>query len=198
MKIKSAKFIKGIIGTDDILYDGRFQVAFMGRSNVGKSTLINSLAVTQNLARSSSSPGKTIRMDFFLINNKFYFVDLPGYGYARVSGELHEKLRKMMLWYLMYAGVKDRLVVLIIDAKVGVTDYDKEMLQILIEHRINHIVVANKSDNLKMGQKEKQLNQIQIDCGDSEVVSYSSKLKYGREKLLQKIFPYIDKLNLKR
>ncbi len=192
MKIKSARFIKGITGTDDILYDGRFQVAFMGRSNVGKSTLINSLAVIRNLARSSSSPGKTIRMDFFLINEKFYFVDFPGYGYAKVSGELHEKLRKIMLWYLMYAEVKNRLVVLIIDAKVGVTDYDREMLQILTEYKIDNIIVANKSDNLKMGQTDKQLKQIQTDCGDCEVVSYSSKLKYGREKLLQKISPYIS------
>lgn len=164
----------------------------MGRSNVGKSTLINSLAVTRNLARSSSSPGKTVRMDFFLINDKFYFVDLPGYGYAKVSGDLHEKLRKMMLWYLMYTDVKNRLVVLIIDAKVGVTDYDREMLQILKEFRINHIIVANKSDNLKTGQMEKQLHQIHKDCGEGEIVSYSSKQKYGREKLLQKIFPYIS------
>src|SRR3989338_837689 len=105
MKIISAKFVKGINGTDDILYDEKFQVAFLGRSNVGKSTLINSLTMRRNLARSSSTPGKTIRMDFFLINNDLYFVDFPGYGFAERSLEKREKLGKMILWYLRFSEV---------------------------------------------------------------------------------------------
>src|SRR3989339_1261391 len=113
MKINAAKYLKGITGTDEILYDGKFQVAFMGRSNVGKSSLINSLVPVRNLARTSRSPGKTIRMDFFLINYKFYFVDFPGYGFAKVPEKIHDKLRKMILWYLLYSQVKNRLIILI-------------------------------------------------------------------------------------
>lgn len=178
MNITSAKFVKGIIGTDDLLYDGKFQVAFMGRSNVGKSSLINSLTGKDGLARSSSSPGKTIRMDFFLINDTFYFVDFPGYGYAKRSRDARDTLEKMMLWYLLYSEVKNRLIVLIIDAKVGITAYDQEMIKRLREYHIDHIIVANKVDNLRRGQRDKKL---------SEVIAYSSKEKFGRDELMKKI-----------
>lgn len=194
MKITSAKFIKGIAGTEDILYDGKFHVAFLGRSNVGKSTLINSLTSRNNLARSSATPGKTIRMDFFLINNAWYFVDFPGYGYAKRSQDQQEKLRKMILWYLMYSGVTNRLIVLILDAKVGITPYDQEVLEIFREHNIDHIIVANKIDNLQRNEKEKQLKQIQQDSGNPEIISYSSKLAYGRNELMGRISERITKI----
>ena len=187
MKIVSAKFIKGIIGTDDILYDGKFQVAFMGRSNVGKSTLINSLVGIDNLARSSSDPGKTIRMDFFLINNNYYFVDFPGYGYAKRSPEKREKLAKMMLWYLMYAEVKNKLVILIIDAKVGMTPFDLDMLKTLREEKIDYLIIANKIDKLKMNEKDKQLAKIKSDCGDLEIITFSREDKREKFNLLAKI-----------
>lgn len=191
MKIVSAKFIKGIIGTDDILYDGKFQVAFMGRSNVGKSTLINSLTSKQSLARTSTSPGKTIRMDFFLVNDKLYFVDFPGYGYAKRSWEKREKLAKMILWYLMYSQVKNRLVVLIIDAKVGVTEFDKDMIRTFREHNIDHIIVANKIDNVPISQREKTLAQIRNEYNNPTVIPYSSKQKTGRDTLNQAISAYV-------
>lgn len=191
MNIISAKFIKGIIGTDPLLYDGKYQVVFLGRSNVGKSTLINSLTRRRNLARSSSNPGKTVRMDFFLINDKLYFVDLPGYSYAKRSLEKREKIEKMILWYIMSSGVKKRLVILIIDAKVGPTPYDLDVLKTLREEQIDYIIVANKVDHLKTGQKEKLLNKIRVDLGNSEVLAFSSKEKEGRAALMQKISEYI-------
>lgn len=190
MKI-TAKFIKGITGTNDILYDGKFQVAFLGRSNVGKSTLINSLCLAPNLARSSSNPGKTIRMDFFLINDALYFVDFPGYGYAKRSFENRNKLAKMILWYLMYSQVKNRLVLLLIDAKVGFTAQDAQMLKTLREEHIDHIIVANKADNLKTGQKEKELAKLNLEAGNAEVVLFSSKQNYGRNELLKIIFTVV-------
>lgn len=188
MDITSAEFIKGIRGTDKILYNGKLQVAFVGRSNVGKSSLINSLVERRNLARSSSNPGKTIRLDFFLINNKFYFVDLPGYGYAKMSQERHEDIRKMMMWYLEYSEVKNRRVVLIIDAKVGVTEFDRQMMELLFKHAIPFVVAANKADKLKMGQREKQLRKILADCKDVTVIPYSAKTNAGRGTLLKEIF----------
>lgn len=187
MKILSAKFVKGINGTDEILYDGKFQVSFLGRSNVGKSTLINSLTRRKNLARSSSTPGKTIRLDFFLINDKFYFVDFPGYGFAKRSLEKREKLGKMILWYLMYSEVKKRLVILIIDAKVGLTAFDLDMLKTLREEKIAYLLVANKVDNLKMGQREKQLEEIKNKSGETEIIAFSSKEKEGQAELLDQI-----------
>jgi GTP-binding protein len=190
MKVKSSRFIKGISGSDEILSDGKFQVAFMGRSNVGKSTLINSLAQRKSLARSSSTPGKTIRMDFFLINESFYFVDFPGYGYAKHSFHIRERLAKMMLWYLMYSEITNRLIVLIIDAKVGITALDHDMLKTLNEFKVNHIIIANKIDNLKMGQKEKLIAQIQNDYPGTCVIPYSSKRKYKSGDVLKQIASY--------
>ncbi len=191
MNIKSATFVRGIIGTHEILYDGKFQVVFLGRSNVGKSSLINSLTGRRNLARSSANPGKTIRMDFFLINDTFYFVDFPGYGYAKRSAEKREKLAKMILWYLMYSEVKNRLVVLIIDAKVGITANDADMIKTLHECHIDFIVVVSKIDNLKRSEKEQQLARIQTDSQNSLALSYSSKENFGRKELLEKISSFI-------
>lgn len=188
MKITSAEFVKGIIGSNDILYDNRFQIAFIGRSNVGKSSLINSLVMKKNLARSSSNPGKTIRLDFFLINKKFYFVDLPGYGYSKVSAKRYDKLRKMILWYFLYSEIKERMVVLIIDAKIGLTDLDKEMINILQENKIKFIIVANKIDKLKMGDKQKQLKKIKNQVNNLPIVPYSSITQEGRKELMKIIF----------
>lgn len=180
MKIFSAEFVRGVTGTSDILNDGKFQVAFMGRSNVGKSSLINSLTMKNGLARSSATPGKTIRMDFFLINDKFYFVDFPGYGYARHSREKRDQLAKMMRWYLMESGLTNRLVLLIIDAEIGFTKADQAMLAIVREQKINYLVVANKIDKVRMGQA-KSLGAF----------PYSSKKKSGRTELLAKIATYL-------
>lgn len=183
MNIQSAEFVKGIKGTDPILFDGKFQVAFVGRSNVGKSSLISSLATKEGLARSSSNPGRTIRLDFFLINKSFYFVDLPGYGYARVSEEKSESIRKMILWYLMYSGVTERVVILVLDAKAGITPFDKITIDIFHEQRIKHIIVANKVDNLKMKDRKKQLATIRADAGKSLVIPYSSDKHIGKNEL---------------
>lgn len=192
MKIKSAQFIKGITGSDDLLFDGKFQIAFMGRSNVGKSSLLNSLTNRKNLAHASSTPGKTIRMDFFLINNSFYFVDFPGYGFARHSFNFKEKLAKMILWYIMYSEIKNRLVILIIDAKVGLTSLDIDMLKTFQEHQVKYLLVANKVDKLKQGQKEKLITEIKSKYPDSEVIPYSSKQNRQEIDLLKRITSYIN------
>jgi len=188
MKITSAEFVKGVIGTNDILYDNKFQVAFIGRSNVGKSSLINSLVMKKNLARSSSNPGKTIRLDFFIINKKFYFVDLPGYGYSKVSAKRYDALRKMILWYFLYSEIKNRMAVLIIDAKIGLTPLDQEMIDILKENKIDFVLVANKIDKLKMGDKQKQLKKIQEQVKNLSIIPYSSINKEGRKELMKKVF----------
>ena len=197
MKVNSAKFIKGIIGTDDILYNGKNQIVFIGRSNVGKSTLINSLTLKQNLVRSSSKPGKTVRMDFFLINNSFYFVDFPGYGYAKVSGKQMDKIRKMILWYLMYSEVKTNFVVLIIDAKVGMTKFDFEAVEILKQNNTPFVIAANKIDKLKMGEKERRIKEINNQILSEEIIPYSSVENTGRADLMRKIEAFIDGQKIK-
>jgi len=183
MEIKTAEFIKGITGTNQILEDGIPQVAFIGRSNVGKSSLINSLVQRKNLVKSSSVPGKTRQINFFLINEEVYFVDLPGYGFLRASLKQKEKTRRMILWYLFDSKVKFRKVVLIVDARVGISKFDQEMLELLNRNNSPFVVVANKVDKLKKDKLAGQLKTIQEKVGQNRVVPYSAKTNKGRDEL---------------
>ncbi len=187
-KILSAEFVKGIIGTDDILTDETPQIAFIGRSNVGKSSVINSLLQRRNLAKSSSTPGKTQQINFFSVNGNVYFVDLPGYGFAKLSKEKREKLRKMILWYFAESGASSKKVALIIDAKVGPSDFDVEMYNFLKNLELDVVVVANKSDKLNQSSRIKNLKLITNLLSQSNVILYSAKTKEGREDLLSQLF----------
>ncbi len=142
MEIKSAKFVRGITGTDRILEDKIPQIAFVGRSNVGKSSVINSLVMSKDLVKSSARPGMTREINFFLINRNLYFVDLPGYGYARISPKGAEKLRRLILWYLSSGEAKPKLIVLIVDVRIKPTPYDKEMVNILRQEGLNFFYFA--------------------------------------------------------
>lgn len=179
MRITSALFVKSINGSDNILYDGKFQIAFVGRSNVGKSSVINSL-VGKKLARSSKQPGKTKHLDIFLINNKFYFVDFPGYGFAHASGIEREHYRKMMMWYFEYAQIKRNMVVHIVDSVVGMTEFDTQMVEYLREVNSDRIVIANKIDKLSRSEQKKQLEEITTLAKGALVVPYSTKTNEGR------------------
>ena len=186
-KIKTAEFSRGITGTNEILTDDRPQIAFVGRSNVGKSSLINSLVGNKKLARSSSTPGKTQEINFFLINNSIYFVDLPGYGFAKISKKRRDKLRKMIIWYLTYGEVRPKKVVLIIDAKVGIKDFDLEMIDLLQTEQIDFIVVANKIDKIKKNYLARVEKEIQEKIGTQEMMIYSSKTFLNKAKLTENL-----------
>jgi len=188
MEIKTAEFVKSIIGTNEILEDGKPQIAFVGRSNVGKSSVINSLVKRNNLVKSGSRPGKTQQINFFLINEEVYFVDLPGYGFVKMPLKRKEKIRRMILWYLFRSEVKFKKVVLIIDALVGPSEFDKEMLGLLNKSEHPIILVANKIDKLKKNKLISQLKILQKETGHNEIIPYSAKTKEGRNELLAKIF----------
>ncbi len=179
MKIKSAIFMKGVTGEDAILTDGVPQIAFVGRSNVGKSSLINSFTGIKTLARTSSFPGRTQELNVFLINNKYYFIDLPGYGFAKTSKEGREKLGAMIEWYLFNESYTPHKVVLIVDANIGMTDNDVDMLRDLEAHNRDVIVVANKIDKVKKSVYKKQLDLIQYLAKGHLVIPYSSTDKIG-------------------
>jgi GTP-binding protein len=188
MEVTSAFFIKGVIGTNDILYDGIPQIAFVGRSNVGKSSLINALVNRNGLVKVGKKPGKTSEINFFSINHReYYFVDLPGYGYARVDPKSKEKLEKLILWYIMYSEVRPLKVVLVLDTKVGITEFDTEMIRVLREHGHAFVIVANKSDKLNQKDLGAKLKEISAAAGGAEVISYSAKEKKGTPELLDRI-----------
>lgn len=188
MEIKSARFIKGIGGTDEILEDGIPQIAFIGRSNSGKSSVINSLTGLKKLAVTSSLPGRTQKINVFFINESFYFIDLPGYGYAKVPLKIKKKFHSLINWYFFDSEVIQEKVILIIDANVGMTKDDIEMFYTLKEHGKNIIIVANKIDKIKSSEYEDKFSKIREIIGDSQIVPYSAKKKKGKEDLLAVLF----------
>lgn len=185
--ITSAKFVKGIVAADPMLEDGTPQVAFIGRSNVGKSSVINSLTKQPGLARTSSFPGRTSEINLFIINKELYLLDLPGYGFAEASKEAREKLRKLIRWYLFETPYRQKRVVLIIDAYVGPTDADLEMIVELEEHDKNVLIVANKVDKMKSSEYKTKMQKIQNKLGFREVIPYSAEKKVGIKELTKEI-----------
>ncbi|QQS61504.1 MAG: YihA family ribosome biogenesis GTP-binding protein [Candidatus Moraniibacteriota bacterium] len=185
--IIDVEFIKGIIGTDPIVTDEKKKIVFVGRSNVGKSSLIN-LLVGKKIARSSSEPGKTREINFFSLGKKRYFVDLPGYGYARISEKSREKLRKHLLWFLFESGVELELVVLIVDAQVGLKSFDEEILQAFLERKTPFVIIANKSDKLTQKEKYKALKKFREKGVEDSILWMSAKTGKGKESLRLKIF----------
>jgi GTP-binding protein len=187
MKITSTKFMKGLVGDDEILADGIPQIAFIGRSNVGKSTLINVLTQS-SISRTSAFAGRTQEINVFLINEKYYLVDLPGYGFARVSGAAREKIWELIYSYLFNSLHSQKLIVLIIDANVGITDKDVTMLDELEKHKKNFIIVASKIDKMTQSEyhhKMKEINKIAEGC---VVIPFSSKKRDGLDALMEEIF----------
>lgn len=187
MKISTAKFIKGIRGDDPILYDGKPQIAFIGRSNVGKSTCINSLLNKGELAKTGKKQGKTTEINFFLVNEKTYFVDLPGYGFAQGGHEMRDMIRDMIISYLTNPKVEPHAVVVIIDAKVGMTDFDRDVIDILRTEGAHAVVILNKADKLNQKELAAQLAAVRAEVPEVDVVPYSALEKKGSAQVLNKI-----------
>ncbi len=188
-QIRSAKFLLSAVGSHNIICDDKPQIAFVGRSNVGKSSLINMLVGQKNLVKSSATPGKTQHINFFDINDTHYFVDLPGYGYAKLGHKDREKLRKLILWYFVSGETSVTHVILIVDAKVGLKDFDREMIAVLEEYDHPYTIVANKCDKLNQKELYASLRNIQSECGeDISIISASAAKGYGRELIVEDIF----------
>jgi GTP-binding protein len=195
MNITSAKFVKGIVEDDEALSDGVPQIAFVGRSNVGKSSVINTLANQKNLAKTSSFPGRTRQINIFLVSassgQAFYLVDLPGYGFAKGSKQEQENIQALIYWYLLDSRYEQKKVVLIIDASVGPTNNDIQMLHSLKEQNKNVVIVANKIDKIRKSAYKKQLDEIQSVVGDSKIIPYSAEKKIGVSELANEILKMI-------
>jgi GTP-binding protein len=187
MKVTSVKFIKGIVGDDKLLGDGIPQIAFVGRSNVGKSSLINALT-SSKVSRTSSFPGSTQEINVFLINDSFYLVDLPGYGFARASGLGREKIGELIDSYLFNSLYKQKRVVLIIDANVGMTERDITMFQELKRYNKDFIVVASKIDKMTQSEYHSKINELKKIAHGHTIIPFSSKKRTGLENLSDVIF----------
>ena len=178
--------MRGLKGDDELLQDGKPQIAFIGRSNVGKSTLMNSLTNSSKLARTSKTPGRTQEINVFLINNSYYFMDLPGYGYARAKGQIREELNDLIAWYIFDSNY-DPKVVLLIDAEIGPTDGDLSMLSELESAGKDIVIVLNKVDKIKKSQYKNQIDKLKEKFAGHKVIPYSSKAKIGIEELTNEL-----------
>jgi GTP-binding protein len=186
MKITSAEFVRSAFNKSHWIADGRPEVAFLGRSNVGKSSLLNSLLGRKNLARTSNTPGRTQSINYFLVNDSFYFVDLPGYGYAKVSKSMRSDWGTMAREYLT-----DRpelvLFIQLVDSRHAPSALDRQLNDWLVVNGKPHIVVATKSDKLSRTEGKKQIAAIGREMPESKILSYSSSTGNGRDELWAEI-----------
>jgi len=186
MKITSAEFLKSAFEEDHWLTDEYPEISFLGRSNVGKSSLINSLLNRKKIARTSNTPGRTQSINFFLINESFCFVDLPGYGYAKVPKKMKAEWGKMAEDFL----AKRRQLMLsiqIVDVRHKPTVLDQQLYSWLKFHQKNAIVVATKADKLSNNKLIKSLKVIDELMPDSTVFPYSAVTGKGKEALWRHI-----------
>lgn len=186
MKISSAVFTKSAFNESHWTKDGRREISFLGRSNVGKSSLINSLLSKKGLARTSNTPGRTQSINFFLINDSFYFADLPGYGYARVSKTMRASWGTMSEEYL---AKRQELVLSIqlVDSRHEPSALDRQLQEWLIYNQKPHIVVATKADKLSSNQLKKNLDEIRQIMPESTVIPYSSMTGKGKDEIWREI-----------
>ncbi len=184
MKITSTKFIKGVVGEDPIFFDGISQIAFLGRSNVGKSSLINALT-RSSISRESAFPGSTQEINVFLINKSTYFVDLPGYGFTRVSGLGKQKIGDLITQYIFNPNFNQKKIVLIIDANTGMTEQDIAVFEELENHNKDFIIVLSKIDKMNQSNFHHRLVEIKKFAGEHDIFPCSSKNKKGIEPILK-------------
>lgn len=178
--------------TDQFPKDAVPQIAFSGRSNVGKSSLINCLLGRKSLARVSGTPGKTVTINFYDVDKKLFLVDLPGYGYARRSGEKRQVFSSLTDSYFTANPLGDRLrlVVQLIDSRVGPTDDDTMMMQWLLDNGIPFIVALTKTDKLKPRELAEILDNLQHEFFRDvsvEVIPFSSVTREGKDALWERI-----------
>jgi GTP-binding protein len=190
MKITSAEFVKSAFAEGDWPRAPLPEVAFLGRSNVGKSSLINSLLGVKGLARTSSTPGRTQALNFFLINRKFHFVDLPGYGYARVPRAIREEWGEFVTAYL---AKRERLVlsIHILDSRHDPTQLDVQLSEWLAAHGRPALRVATKADKLSRNELRRNLGRaaevLGAPAADAKLVAYSAVTGAGREQIWRAI-----------
>lgn len=194
MIIKKAEYVISAVNQDQYPGDGLPEIALVGRSNVGKSSLINKLINRKNLARTSSKPGKTRLINFYRINDCFYFVDLPGYGYAQVSKEIKNQWAKMIETYLL-ARVNLKGIVQLIDFRHPPTLDDLTMWEWLTHYNLPVIHVGTKADKLTKSRwirQEKQIRQNLSLTTEHKFILFSAQSGLGKNEIWESIVDWIS------
>ena len=175
------------------------QIAFSGRSNVGKSSLINTLLNRKSMARVSSAPGKTITVNFYDVDKKLFLVDLPGYGYAKRTKEDQLKWSTLVDGYFTKNPNLDllSLVVQLVDSRIGLTKDDRDMVEFLNQAELPYIIVATKTDKLNKTEREKAVNTLVTDPSilpGTQIILFSSESKEGKSDVWDAILAYADQV----
>lgn len=197
MHIKSAN-LETVVGiTSKLPENDKLEFAFAGKSNVGKSSLINALLNRKALARTSSTPGKTQTINYYNINEELYFVDLPGYGYAKVSEQTKAKWGKMIENYL-HSSKMLRLVFLLIDIRHDPSENDKLMYDWIVHNGFHPVIIATKLDKIKRSQVSKHLKAVRQKLGmtsEDIIIPFSSTSKQGRDEVWELIEGVLDQVS---
>ena len=187
MKIDQVEFVQGAMALGKMPETGQPEIAFVGRSNVGKSSLINRLFNRKNLARTSSTPGKTQEINFYLVNNTFHVVDLPGFGYARVSKKQRAKWQTLIGNYITKRELL-RVVFQLIDSRHPPTPLDKELMMLMRESDAEHVILLTKGDKLSGNERSKSVAIVRKTLAeldqDKPVILTSAKDGRGKPELL--------------
>lgn len=189
MKVTNSQFIISAVGPDQYPIDGLPEMALAGRSNVGKSSLINRLIDRRNLARTSSQPGKTQTLNYYRLNDIIYFVDLPGYGFAKVSKTEREKWGRFIEQYLLNRE-ELKLLLLLVDVRHEPSKDDQAMFDWLRHFDLPVLVVATKADKIPKGKWQKHVKIIRDTLGMGQtdsLVLFSSETGLGKEELWSRI-----------
>jgi len=189
MKIISAEFLTGAVSCKQYPVALFPELAFVGRSNVGKSSLINSLLNRKKLVKTSQTPGKTQEINFFKINNDFVFADLPGYGFAKVPPSVQKRWKKMIEDYLLSRETL-LAVIFIIDLRRNPSPLDLDLQRWLEACGVEYLLVGTKVDKLSQSEAKKQVNKLNVayfNKGEEKLIAYSSKNSRGRKELWSEI-----------
>lgn len=193
MNLHNVEFMKSAAGTGDFPQNRLPEIAFAGKSNVGKSSVINRILQRKNFARVGETPGKTIHVNYFLLDGMCYLVDLPGYGYAKVAQKEKERWGRLMEDY--FAAQRITLGVLIVDARHAPTRNDITMASWFLQSGCPFVVVANKLDKCKKSEIPGNLEVIRSDLElpeDCDVIPFSAQKGTGRDELVQMITQSVE------
>ena len=194
MIIKQAE-LETVCGITSKLPENAFpEVAFAGKSNVGKSSLINGLLNRKSLARTSSQPGKTQTINFYKVNGDLYLVDLPGYGYAKVSNEIKAKWGRMIENYL-HGSKQLKAVFLLVDIRHEPSVNDKDMYQWIVAQGYEPVIIATKLDKIKRSQVQKQIKILKEGLKllpGTQLIPFSAETKQGRDEIWDVICSFVE------
>ena len=196
MVIKSAKYKVSVVDKAHILDDGVPEFAFVGRSNVGKSSLINNLVSSKSLAKTSSTPGKTKMINYFDINNSFRFVDFPGYGYAKV-GRIQLDVWSGLLGEYLISSPSLLTIFLLLDIRHEPTEQDKQMVKFLIFNGLPFMIIATKADKLAKSKVSSAISKLAktLSIRQEAILVSSSETSLGKDKILNYIEMKLESAN---